>query len=1100
MKKWTFLAVAGLLAGAAPVFTGCIDNDEPEGISILRGAKAELLKAKAAVEQANAQWVLAQAEYVAAQTRWQLAQAEYEENRAKLLALEVEIQAARNEAEKLRLEQQMELIRQEMEENALVHETEMIKLQGLKARAQANYEVLLKQIEIAKALGSEDGVVSIASLEAKVKKAYAILYGGTYEELVLVGKDESGDKHEFGNNLDSEGNVTSSWTSVTIGEATYYYESKTFIVCTSTDEYDKLQDKTNASVALDAKLYEAEKALYNAELDKAQGNQFDEDDNGQSFIDLLTAKKNLAEYEVSVAQETLDALNAFISGDPASTDWKAELEKIAEEIDALEEKIDDANLAYEDQKNSPEYIEKWQKVYGVFSFGSNASEDDKEKYSPNGDFDGEDYINLGTDVTLVANGTKKDIIDAEAELNDAANEKKMTIEASEKIAVTAGIQNLGIKYEDPDDENKTLSLGTEISYSEFKDYQYTVDNNGELKLADDVERQQKTLENQLEAISNAVIDDNDLENAKYNLASAEKAAEDQLKVATAAKTNWEIALNASKGTYATVDATAFNKMVNDYNALYSAVSSAVSAYNKKYDAVYDAAYEEAKAEATDEKELELISNALGGKVSYLTTCPTLDVNKAQQLWASTVTLEGNAAPDKLLNIFVSSSNAATTEDKQKEAQAALGLTNNYVNKELIDTDVVEQIENAAVTAANDAITESKKDKGELNAAQQTLDEADEAIVEYVVTDGTVQKALAAYYDLAKNPYGYKATKKSSVETLLQGADKNYNPNKYYADDAKNAGKYVVLNSSIEPAEVTAATTGAIAKDQATAEDAWKANSVKAFGESKYYNNNYWASSTVPSQAYMEGRVEAWNKENPNAEITLETLGEYGKYYAAEVQVAAIESTINAKDDLAALKTAVEKLLGEFNTAIENNYNEAFSAELKAIADAEAADKEAVAALEKADAELEASNVELAKLQAQLDGRNAVMEAIADAITDSFGVVYDYDDNGNVQKEGDGTGLKDKEFTWNTESVDKFLKSLEEAAVKQELNVAAKKQALAVAEVALQKAQDGKYDIVAEKTRLRDIAKAEFDAANEAYGQALANLQTALEIMADNAAE
>ena len=54
MKKWTYLAVAGMLLGSAPVFTGCVDTDEPWGVAQLRGAKAELLKAKAAVEQANA--------------------------------------------------------------------------------------------------------------------------------------------------------------------------------------------------------------------------------------------------------------------------------------------------------------------------------------------------------------------------------------------------------------------------------------------------------------------------------------------------------------------------------------------------------------------------------------------------------------------------------------------------------------------------------------------------------------------------------------------------------------------------------------------------------------------------------------------------------------------------------------------------------------------------------------------------------------------------------------------------------------------------------------------------------------------------------------
>lgn len=57
MKKWTYLVAAGILLGATPVFTGCIDNDEPEGITVLRGAKAELLKAKASVAAASVEQI-----------------------------------------------------------------------------------------------------------------------------------------------------------------------------------------------------------------------------------------------------------------------------------------------------------------------------------------------------------------------------------------------------------------------------------------------------------------------------------------------------------------------------------------------------------------------------------------------------------------------------------------------------------------------------------------------------------------------------------------------------------------------------------------------------------------------------------------------------------------------------------------------------------------------------------------------------------------------------------------------------------------------------------------------------------------------------------
>ena len=50
MRKWTYLVAALLMSGATATFTSCIDTEEPAGITELRGAKAELLRAKAALK------------------------------------------------------------------------------------------------------------------------------------------------------------------------------------------------------------------------------------------------------------------------------------------------------------------------------------------------------------------------------------------------------------------------------------------------------------------------------------------------------------------------------------------------------------------------------------------------------------------------------------------------------------------------------------------------------------------------------------------------------------------------------------------------------------------------------------------------------------------------------------------------------------------------------------------------------------------------------------------------------------------------------------------------------------------------------------------
>ena len=60
-KVLSAILFSALFAGTG-TFTSCIDNDEPAGIEELRGAKAELLRAKVAVEQAQASLLMAQAE------------------------------------------------------------------------------------------------------------------------------------------------------------------------------------------------------------------------------------------------------------------------------------------------------------------------------------------------------------------------------------------------------------------------------------------------------------------------------------------------------------------------------------------------------------------------------------------------------------------------------------------------------------------------------------------------------------------------------------------------------------------------------------------------------------------------------------------------------------------------------------------------------------------------------------------------------------------------------------------------------------------------------------------------------------------------------
>ena len=171
-KKYLSVILSGaLMLGTAGVFTGCIDNDEPAGIEELRGAKAELLRAKVAVEAAIAARENANATLILAQAETEKAKAAYKEALAEKQRLENELEAAKNEEKKAYYEMLIAQHQQQMEEDVLDHQQQMITLQQDLAEAQRQYELALKQIEIAEALLSDAEKVTVSELKSKVTNA-----------------------------------------------------------------------------------------------------------------------------------------------------------------------------------------------------------------------------------------------------------------------------------------------------------------------------------------------------------------------------------------------------------------------------------------------------------------------------------------------------------------------------------------------------------------------------------------------------------------------------------------------------------------------------------------------------------------------------------------------------------------------------------------------------------------------------------------------------------------------------------------------------------------------------------------------------------------
>ena len=197
------LATMTLSTGA---LTSCIDNDEPEGITELRGAKAELLRAKAAVELANAELIQQQVNLAAIQVKLQEAlhatlvsreEAKTAEQWAKASQAEAEASQEWAVAEKLWAEANYAWSVANEKRAAADAAIAKIKaqlevdLQNIKTwllQAQNNYENVTAEIEAAKAVLTDVQATKLAALQTAVDTAWS-----TYklaQKAVLTAMDE----------------------------------------------------------------------------------------------------------------------------------------------------------------------------------------------------------------------------------------------------------------------------------------------------------------------------------------------------------------------------------------------------------------------------------------------------------------------------------------------------------------------------------------------------------------------------------------------------------------------------------------------------------------------------------------------------------------------------------------------------------------------------------------------------------------------------------------------------------------------------------------------------------------------------------------------
>ena len=194
-KKWTYVAIFSMMLGMAPVFTGCIDTDEPAGLEQLRGAKAELLKARIKVEEANAANILADAalkeaqqQIVAAEARYKEALAAEQEYKALEQQYLAELQNIKNQEEQAYYENLLNELRAAQEqrerEKQLADARLAVSLEQLKAellRQQALYDEALKNLALAQNTLTEAQKTHLEAWTTAVKNAKDAVEQATIE-------------------------------------------------------------------------------------------------------------------------------------------------------------------------------------------------------------------------------------------------------------------------------------------------------------------------------------------------------------------------------------------------------------------------------------------------------------------------------------------------------------------------------------------------------------------------------------------------------------------------------------------------------------------------------------------------------------------------------------------------------------------------------------------------------------------------------------------------------------------------------------------------------------------------------------------------------
>ena len=982
------------------------------------------MKAKAVVEQARAQYVLAKAEYQKALAAHEQANAEYRKAETAWMQAKADYAAAESAEKQAWAEKQIAQYQHDMEQAALRHQTTMVNLQNNLAVAQRNYEVVLKQIEIAEAVMSDKDKVTVEELKAEANKQFALIFGGSYMD---------GDK------------------TITVVEGT---------------------PGENEVQSFKGKVKDAYDEYYTAMEDKVTEPKDDESD---YFIPQLELDLELKEAALVAANEKVAKLEAFLNEDVETNDWRKAVEELEDSINILKKEKRELLVQAEEVKASQEYRDAEQAYMGITDEGEigKVDEDDIEIINV--------YKQKGTAQKLTL---AKDVLsDA---LGTADEGKKVTVDA-----VKVGTTNKVMQIVSGDDTDSRTAY--EVAKVDGKKGQFElVSGKVQIKEGEELELNLKAFEEFVEDATEASANLNDAASSELQLEKKKEAVKKAEEFHAEKVALWEIAKRAYQGDDTDkVPTDILTAGVSAYNAEYADLEAKVTAYNNAFDAAVKSIYDEKVADAKEKNFGAEYVTVLTNKIKTSTTDPRFNQGDAliQYNGASDDEKKSILFLEYLINAYALKTTDGSGKETSKEQNAAAILAGlkvdaqNEVNAYYETTAGKEELKVYQETADKEAAGEvpGVEQPKSVKDAKTALDEAKDDIVEAyynlgnfvagVPTDVDAKTdAFQAYQYLARYTYGREITvdyTKVNKQTET-GVSTSVAEGTYYEVDKSNKRHFKVVRTKISDESV--AKFAAVKINSDYAEDAWNATSITAFG--------------VKERA-LEMTESEFEKLLKDAGASLEAAlkaSSYGKLYEAREDLSNCEESISSADDLKKFVEDLNKALSDYKAAIESVKTATYGEEIKAYDDAVVANDKAKAAYEAEVHKYDVASLDADKLQLKIEALGEVKSELIAAIRAHLGIDL-------VGEDEETPGKYDvKSFT---EQLQKTIDAAKQEVVNAQRDVE-------LAKINLDKAQNGDFDEVALAKSKLDAALAQLQKAQDAYDAILANIQTALEIMAKTA--